>query len=298
MFGIFLSQKAVIWGGEMVVKKILNNNVITSNDEDGQEIIIVGNGIGWRQKVGQPVETEKIEKIFRMDTASSTARLRQLFVEVQMDSIRVSTKIVDYARTHLDHDLKKNIYITLTDHIDFAIDRFRRGLKFRSVLYWELRTVYPKEFAVGVYALKIIEECMGIQLPEHEATSIALHLINAEYDGDMSHTEATVDIVHFALDVVRLLLGKEFDEDSLAYQRFVTHLLFFAQRVMKRKPLDQQGGLLYETMCQTYPREVKCAEKIARYVESNYQLDIGTEEVTFLTVHIVRLAGTDDHKLP
>lgn len=133
----------------MVVKKILNNNVITSNDEDGQEIIIVGTGIGWKQKPGQPVETDKIEKIFRMDTASSTARLKQLFLEVQMESIRVSAKIVDYARAHLDNDLKKNIYITLTDHIDFAIDRFRRGLNFRSVLYWELRTVYPKEFEKG-----------------------------------------------------------------------------------------------------------------------------------------------------
>ena len=281
----------------MIVKKILNNNVITSNDEDGQEIIIVGNGIGWKQKPGQLVEEDRIEKIFRMDTASSTARLKQLFLEVQMESIRVSAKIVDYARTHLDHDLKKNIYITLTDHIDFAIDRFRRGLQFRSVLYWELRTVYPKEFEVGVYALKIIEEYLGIALPEHEATSIALHLINAEYDGDMSHAEATVDIVHFALDVVRLLLHKDFDGESLAYRRFVTHLLFFAQRVMKRKPLDQQGDFLYQTMCKNYPKEVKCAQKIAQYVENNYQVDIGTEEITFLTVHIVRVAGTDDPKL-
>lgn len=282
----------------MVVKKILNNNVITSTDEDGQEIIIVGNGIGWKQKRGQLVQEDKIEKIFRMETASSTARLKQLFLEVQIDSIRVSTKIIDYARAHLDHDLKKNIYITLTDHIDFAIDRFRRGLNFRSVLYWELRTVYPKEFEVGLYALNIIKECMGISLPEHEATSIALHLINAEYDGDMSHAEATVDIVHFALDVVRLLLHQDFDEESLAYRRFVTHLLFFAQRVMKHKPLDQQGDFLYETMCKNYPREVKCAQKIAQYVADNYQVDIGTEEITFLTVHIVRIAGADGQELP
>lgn len=57
----------------MLVRKILNNNVITSNGEDGQEIIIVGNGIGWKQKVGEPVDESKIDKIFRMDTVSSTA---------------------------------------------------------------------------------------------------------------------------------------------------------------------------------------------------------------------------------
>ena len=64
----------------MLVRKILNNNVITSNGEDGQEIIIVGNGIGWKQKVGEPVDESKIDKIFRMDTVSSTARLKQLFL--------------------------------------------------------------------------------------------------------------------------------------------------------------------------------------------------------------------------
>lgn len=32
----------------MIIKKILNNNVVTSTSENGQEIIIVGNGIGWK----------------------------------------------------------------------------------------------------------------------------------------------------------------------------------------------------------------------------------------------------------
>ena len=99
------------WETKMIVKKILNNNVITSNDEDGQEIIIVGNGIGWKQKPGQLVEEDRIEKMFRMDIVSYTARLKQLFLEVQMTSIRVRAKLVDYSVTHLDNDLKKNNYI-------------------------------------------------------------------------------------------------------------------------------------------------------------------------------------------
>lgn len=279
----------------MIVVKILNNNVITSN-ENGQEIIIVGKGIGWKQKTGQQVDESKIEKIFRMDTADSSARLKQLFLEVKVESIVASSKIVDYARANLDSELKKNIYISLTDHIDFAIDRFHRGLNFRSALYWELRTVYPKEFAVGQYALHIIEECVGVALPEEEAASIALHIINAEYDGDMAHTQAMIEIVRFALDVVRLLLRKDFDENSLDYQRFATHLLFFAQRVIENKPLNQQEDFLYETVAQNYPRAVRCAQKIAQHVENLYQLNIGNAEITFLTIHIARLAGANgDH---
>lgn len=94
----------------MIIKKILNNNVVTSTSENGQEIIVVGNGIGWKQKVGQEIEDSKIEKIFRMDTASSTAKLKQLFIEVKIESINASTEIIEYAKKNLNKDLNKNIY--------------------------------------------------------------------------------------------------------------------------------------------------------------------------------------------
>ncbi|MCC8076047.1 MAG: PRD domain-containing protein [Clostridiales bacterium] len=280
----------------MIVKKILNNNVITSVSEDGQEIIIVGNGIGWKQKAGEPVDGSKIEKIFRMDTATSTARLKQLFLEVNVESIRVSSQIVDYARQYLDVELKKNIYITLTDHIDFAVERCSKGISFQTPLYWEIRTLYAKEFHVGQYALELIQKHMGVTLPEEEAASIALHLVNAEYDGNITHTESTIDIVSTALSIVRLLTGTPFHEDSLDYQRFVTHLLFFAQRVLSGKLLENQGDLLYETMKSTYPKEFQCAEKIAKYVNRQYQAQVGHEEMTFLTVHIVRVVTSSKER--
>jgi beta-glucoside operon transcriptional antiterminator len=276
----------------MIVKKILNNNVITSLSESGQEIIIMGNGIGWKQKAGEPVDESKIEKIFRMDTATSTVRLKQLFLEVEVESIRISSEIVDYAKSYLGMELKKNIYITLTDHIDFAIERCKNGINFKTALYWEIRKIYPKEYQVGLYALKLIKEELKIELPEEEAASIALHLVNAEKDHTMASTEATIDIVSTSLNIVRLLLGKEFKEDSLDYQRFVTHLLFFAQRVIERKTLKNGEDFLYDTMKTGYPKAFQCAEKIVKYVERQYGLSIGAEEVTFLSVHIVRIVSS------
>ncbi|MCD8089899.1 MAG: PRD domain-containing protein [Clostridiales bacterium] len=275
----------------MKVRKILNNNVITSNNEFGQEIIIMGNGIGWRHKPGEPVDESKIEKIFHMDTATSTAKLKQLFLEVKIESIRASAEIIDYAKTHLGTELKKNIYITLTDHIDFAVERCSKGVSFKSALFYEIKTLYSKEYQVGLYALDIIKKHMGVTLPEEEAASIALHLVNAEYDGNMAHTEAAIDIVSSSLNVVRLLTGKAFDETSLDYQRFLTHLLFFAQRVLNNKTLDSQGDFLYNTMKENYPEEFWCAEKIVKYVKRQYKSDIGKEETTFLTVHIARITG-------
>lgn len=275
----------------MIVKKILNNNVITSNNEKGQEIIIMGKGIGWKLKPGDLIDESKIEKTFSMDTATSTARLRQLFLEVRLESVQAGTRIVDYAIKNLGKELKKNVYIMLTDHIDFAIERFQKGITFKTALYWEIQKIYPREFAIGRYALDIIEQCCHIRLPDEEAASIALHLVNAEYDGNMNRTENMISIVNGALNIVRCVLKVDLDQDSLDYQRFVTHLLFFAQRVLDKKPLEHQGDFLYETMKQGYPAAFGCARKIGEYVNSRHGVVAGEEELTFLTVHIVRVAS-------
>lgn len=275
----------------MHVKKILNNNVVTTNNKNGQEIIIMGNGIGWNLKPGDPIDETKIEKTFTMDTATSTARLKQLFCEVRLESIKASTEIVEYARKNLGKELKKNIYITLTDHIDFAVERFKKGITFKTALYWEIQKIYPQEFTISKYALEIIDKYLHVQLPEQEAASIALHLVNAEYDGNMTRTENMIDIVNSIINIVNLVLKINMDQDSLDYQRFVTHLLFFAQRVLDHKALESKDDILYDTMKKCHPEEMQCAKKIAEYVEKQYGVTAGKEELTFLTVHIVRISS-------
>ena len=51
----------------MKIDKVMNNNVVSSIDEDGQEIIVVGTGIGFQGKEGKVVDEKKIQKIFRLE---------------------------------------------------------------------------------------------------------------------------------------------------------------------------------------------------------------------------------------
>ncbi len=82
----------------MVVDKVLNNNIVSSFDESGREILLAGRGIGWQAKSGQAVDRSKIEKIFRMDSPDSTSRLKQLLLEVDLEAVRAATRIIEYAR--------------------------------------------------------------------------------------------------------------------------------------------------------------------------------------------------------
>ena len=37
----------------MIIERIINNNVVSALDEDGKEIVVMGNGIGFGKKKGQ-----------------------------------------------------------------------------------------------------------------------------------------------------------------------------------------------------------------------------------------------------
>lgn len=286
-FSVGLGKK----GDTMVVDKILNNNIVSSFDENGREILLAGRGIGWQAKPGQAVDRSKIEKIFRMDSPDSTSRLKQLLLEVDLEAVRAATKIIEYARETLKKKLNKNLYITLTDHISFAAERMKNGLTFHNMLSLETRKLYPQEYAIGIHSLQIIQELMGVSLPEAEATSIALHIINAEYDCDMEKTQGTLKIVQNSLNIVRYRLCVSFDEESLDYQRFLTHLLFFAQRVMENKMLPDEEDFLYQNIKRQQPQAFDCTLRIRDFIKKDYQIDLPAEELTYLCVHIARVAG-------
>ena len=72
----------------MKIDKVMNNNVVSSIDEDGQEIIVVGTGIGFQGKEGKVVDEKKIQKIFRLEDPKMIRKLKDgLIVYIQKISL-------------------------------------------------------------------------------------------------------------------------------------------------------------------------------------------------------------------
>ncbi len=275
----------------MVIKQVLNNNVVSALDEENREIILMGKGLGWQAKKGDEVDQAKVQKRFSMDTGEGTHRLKQLLLEVKPEVMEVSSCIIDCAKKTLNCQLNKNIYITLTDHISFALERLERGCCFEGPMCYDVRKFYPQEYALGQRALELILVKLHAKLPCEEAAAIALHIINSELEQDMSRTMEMTLITRQALDLVAYSFGINYDEDDLNYQRFVTHLQFFAQRVLEDKMLDACQELVFSGMEQAYPKEFQVAEKICYLVAKQHERKIPKEEVVFLGVHIVRLTN-------
>ena len=50
----------------MKVKKVFNNNILCAVDEEGNEVIVTGKGLGFQKHTGESLDENKIEKTYRM----------------------------------------------------------------------------------------------------------------------------------------------------------------------------------------------------------------------------------------
>lgn len=278
----------------MTVEKVINNNIVSAYDETGKEVVVMGRGIGFGVRAGAVINNSKIEKVFRIKSQNVAEQFKELLANMPLEHAQISNDIISYAKSTLKLKLNQSIYVTLTDHINFALERYQKGINLENALLWEIKRFYPQEYGLGKYAIDLIRKRLNVNLPEDEAGFIALHFVNAEYGTDIR------DAVHFPnqmkdiLDIVTKELGIRLDEGSLHYERFITHVKFLLQRVYRKELLPDEESELAEMMKKKYPKEYSCSEKIADYIEESAGCRLSAEEIMYLSIHIRRIAMAEE----
>lgn len=280
----------------MKITKVINNNVVCACNTDNKEVVVMGKGIGFNAREGTIVDKKKVEKVFKIDSKSTIDKLKDLLEKLPMEHVKVSYEIISYAKRTLGKRLNQNIYITLTDHISFAVHRYENGMQFTNPLLWEIKKFYRSEFLIGEYAVELIEKKLGIKMGEDEAASIALHIVNAEYNTDMNDAMKITTLVGDILTIVTDFYQAELDQDSLHYSRLITHLKFLSQRVFMNELLQNTEDILVDAIIQAYPKEYECSKRIKKYIKDNYEKEISNEELAYLTVHIKRVSSFVNEK--
>lgn len=272
----------------MQIIKVINNNVISSEDDKGKEIIVMGKGIGFGKKAGEEIDETKIEKVFSLPD-ESTSQFMQVVKDMPYEYIRTAELVIAYARETLGYHLSKNIYVTLTDHLGYAIERKRQGIVVANELSWEMKKFYNAEFQVGLKALDIVKQELDVELPEDEAGFIAMHLVNAQMGGQMNQSRNMPAMIKDILNIVRYTFQVELDEKSLSYERFVTHLRFFVERVISREDSERNDEEFDQLIADRFPRSYECAQKIKSYMKKKLDYEVSDVEISYLAVHIHRV---------
>ncbi|MGN0976181.1 MAG: BglG family transcription antiterminator LicT [Gemmiger sp.] len=285
----------------MKIKKAINNNILCAVDEKGREVILTGRGIGYQRKTGENIDASKVEKIYRMEDKTVQRRLRELMEQIPLEHLELTEKLIAHIKTVISQPLNESLLITMADHISFAIKRKQEGVEFSNPLAGPVMSYYPTEYQLGRYCLGEIEKQYGIRLREDEASFLALHIVNAELNTQMSEMYTITELIEGILQVVEYYYGKSFDRDSLAFSRFVVHLRYFAQRIFQNKTMpdtsDEHDVLFRQLIARNCKQHYKCACCIADYVRNTCQKELSDEELIYLTIHLKRVASGDSGEI-
>ncbi|MUO32225.1 PRD domain-containing protein [Enterococcus gallinarum] len=270
----------------MKIKKILNNNAVLVG-KDGKDFIWIGTGLGFKMKPGQAADETKIEKVFVLHKQSSD-RLIQLLENIPIQYASLADDIISYGKERLAYRLSDSIYISLTDHLFNLIKLKKEGISINNRLSWEIRKFYPNEFSIGEYAIDLIEQKTAFELDEAEVSNIAMHFINAQINDNseqMEDIQALTKKIKDILSLIRIHNRIAIDEDSLAFERFVTHLRFFFKRLENSNTHEDIGNPLLVHVVDKYPK----AYETTRLIEDYLNTTLYDDEQLYLTLHVQKL---------
>ncbi len=272
----------------MLISKIFNNNVALIKNNDKKEIVVMGCGITFGKRVGDYLDDDKVEKVFKLQQEETSEKFKLLLEHIPMEEVALCYDIIEYAKGIINVEFSDYIYVTLTDHINRALKLFDDGYDISNPLIWEIKRLYPKEFAVGKKALELIEEAMDKQIPEAEAGNIAMHLINAQLNPSSNEFSNVFEItqkVQDILNIVKYTFKIELDEKSLDFERFVTHLRFFFRREKGQAKGTEADDFLLLQIKATYEEAYSCMKKVEQYLGKV----LSSSQQLYLTVHIQRV---------
>lgn len=277
----------------MIIKKILNNNVALVVNAAKQEMIVMGRGITYKKSNGDYLLKEDVDKIYKLTNIDNFKDIQDLFLNIPIDIIDIGDNISSYASETLGEKLKESTYIFIADHIYQSINRFEEGIIVNNGLLWEIKRFYKVHYDIGRYALALIKEKLNVELPDDEAGFIALHILNAELDDKTANIQKITVIIHEITNIVLYYFGKKFDEDSVFFYRFIMHLKFFALRLFQEKKYTSDSGDidLFNLVKSKYENSYACVEKIAQFIEDQYNYSIDIDEKMYLTIHIERIVS-------
>lgn len=276
---------------KLIVKRVINNNIVLAENFKGQEVVAIGKGLGFKKDKYDSISEHEISKTFVSLDNQNKQKLLTLFNEVPYEIIELTEEIIEMAQNALHATFNVNLVIALADHINFSVNQYKQGFDSFALVNEEVKRFYKDEYEVGKKALQMINQTLHVNLKKEESTSIAFHLITATENKTNREALKIMKAVSEIMRIVETDLKISLDEDSMSYSRFVIHLKFFMRRVLfeAAKPTDESIGDIFSQIQSAHDEANLCVDKIADYVSQTYHCMVNDDERLYLIIHVERL---------
>lgn len=278
----------------MEILKILNNNVIIVQNEKNEEVILMGNGLGFQMKAGAEVDEAKIEKVFKLENQVESEQIEQLFSEIPEEIIEISYRILSQAKKTLDKELNESSFIAIADHLHSSIQRTKKNIQVKNFLLWDIKRFFPVELEIARSAIQMVNQQLDVELTDDEAGFLALHITNAQLDSNHEDAISLTQLIEEILTVIKYTLRINFAENDIYFQRFITHLKFFTERVLKDNTVktseDKVENELFILVTKQYPEAFKATKKVAELLKNRRNYTMSKDEQVYITIHLARIS--------
>lgn len=269
----------------MKATKILNNNAVII-DDNGQEKIAIGSGVGFNKTKNDSINPSKIEKKFVLE---ENEKLEQLLLRIPEEHFILSEEIIAYAEEQLGVKMNSHILLALSDHLSFAIEREKQGIFLKNKLIHEIKVLYQDEYKIGLWAIDYIKEKLNLEMSVDEAAFIALHLHTMKLQGgDLHETIQDTTIIRDMVGVIKQVLDISIQEDDLAYERLVTHLRFALDR-SKQYDVHTMDREMLQMIKRKFKKAYACAQSTNDHLQNVHGFQLPEEELGYIALHIERL---------
>lgn len=270
----------------MKLLRKINNNAAVAQDKRGREMVVLGRGVGFHP---MPYELTDLSVVYRT-FYDVDPQYYEMLSSLPEEALMAAADIVEQAEIALQAELNPNLPFTLADHIAFAQEREKQGIRLATPLHYDVQHLYPREYELGLQAMETVRLRTGTALPRAEAVNIALHIVNAELEGsDLSSTLAAVEVLDEVTVLVERELGIALDRESYNYARFAMHIQFLVRRLSSGKVMEQGSGKMLSELSAEYPATYRCAQAVAKEIEQRHGWHCSSDEVLYLMLHIYRV---------
>ena len=272
------------------IKKVLNHNtVIAISQDDNQECLIMGKGIGFGKKTSERIDTRSEDRVYSMKEYTERGSAKEIIKSVPPEFLEITNEVLNEAEK-IFGKIDRNVLFPLADHIAFAVQRIQNHEQISNPLTEDIRVLFYMEFKAAEKIRPLLEQRMGIQIDDDEVGYVALHIHSAIEDEKVSQAMQMARAVRECISLVEQTVGKPIDVASLSYNRLMNHIRYMVARTMSGEKLKVN---MNDYMKIKFPEAFQMAESVCTQVGHSLGCKLEDVEVGYLAMHIERVASDE-----
>ena len=268
------------------IEKVLNHNVILAIKEDNkQEYLIMGKGIGFGKKIAERIEVDDVQvQVYSLidiknvkDTTSAVKEINPIYLEA-------ANILLDEAQKRIGK-VDRSVLIPLADHIDFAVRRIKEQGEISNPLTADIQILFHAEFKVAEEILPFLKENADVSMSENELGYIALHIHSAIAEENVAASMQVAKCVRECINLIEEEIKQRIPIMTLSYNRLMNHVRYMVLRAEQKEEIKLS---MNDYMELRFKKSYAIATLICEKMEKILGTKLHENELGYLAMHIQR----------